>query len=255
MDIIKVENTSYAKYEEVLLRRDNLRKEAEQYQLDFIKTFGDLITESFQLKIECIKKKKMITFCQRQMNQGKDISSAALTAYIEKEMASYQKELDEMLRDVQIARSAGTVTDAELRKIKKIYYALVKLIHPDMHPELSSDETLKGYWNRIVIAYTHNDLDELQALDSLVRMYLTERALGTDCKHEIENLEEKIEKVEHDIDQIVSTNPYLYRLLLADPDEIEEKKHEYRDEIDAYTKYSAELDEVLSAFEIKEMFS
>lgn len=255
MDMIKVENTSYAKYEEVLLRRDNLRKEAEQYQLEFIKIFGDLIAESFRLKIECIKKKKMISFCQRQMNLGRNISSAELTAYIEKKMASYRKELEDMLKDVEVAKSAGTVTDAELRKIKKLYYALVKLIHPDMHPELAGDMTLKDYWNRIVIAYSHNDLAELQELDALVRMYIREHALGTGNVPEIEDIDEKIEKVEQDINKIISTEPYLYKVLLADPGEIQERKQECRDEIDAYTEYAKELDGVLADFEIEEVFS
>ena len=33
---------------------------------------------------------------------------------------------------------------------------------------------------------------------------------------------------------------------------VEEKKQEYRDEIEAYLKYSTELDEILSSFDIKE---
>ena len=59
--VVKVKNVGYAKYEEVLLRRDNLRKDAESFHLEYIRVFGDLITESFRLKVECIRKKKMIT--------------------------------------------------------------------------------------------------------------------------------------------------------------------------------------------------
>ena len=98
-DMIKVTDPQYENYEEVLLRRDNLRKEAELYHLQFIKIFGDLITESFRIKVECIRKKKMITYCQRLMNLGKDINSSDLTKYIEKEMAEYQKELQDMIDD------------------------------------------------------------------------------------------------------------------------------------------------------------
>ena len=47
-DIIKVKNTAYTKYEEVLLRRDNLRKEAEHYHMEYIRVFGDLITDAFE---------------------------------------------------------------------------------------------------------------------------------------------------------------------------------------------------------------
>ena len=171
-DIIKSEDPSYARYEEVLLRRENLRKEAEQYYLEFIKIFGDLIAESFRMKIECIRKKKMISYCQKMMNIGKDVNWNDLTRYIEREMAEYEKELDDIIRDVNATRGARQISDAEVHKVKKMYYALAKLIHPDMHPELADDMTLKDYWEKITRAYQHNDIEELKELDELVRMYL-----------------------------------------------------------------------------------
>ena len=60
MEIIKVKNAALSKYEELLLRRDNLRKQAENYNLAYIREFGDLIEEEFRIKIECIRKKKEI---------------------------------------------------------------------------------------------------------------------------------------------------------------------------------------------------
>lgn len=254
MDIVKVKNVSYSKYEEVLLRRDNLRKEAEEYHLEFIRVFGDLITESFRLKLECIRKKKMIAYCQRLANQGKEIWQSALTSFIEREMLEYQKELDDMINDVRMVKEARAITPLELKRIKDIYYALVKLIHPDIHPELEGDEQLKDYWQRIVIAYRYNNLNELEELDVLVRSYLEGRDIS-DMDLEIENIEERISAVEREIDEIITTNPYLYRLLLNDDKEVERKKQEYRDEIDSYTQYSAQLQEVLDTFEIKEMLS
>ena len=88
----------------------------------------------------------------------------------------------------------------------------------------------------------------------LVRSYLEGRDIS-DMDLEIENIEERISAVEREIDEIITTNPYLYRLLLNDDKEVERKKQEYRDEIDSYTQYSAQLQEVLDTFEIKEMLS
>ena len=254
MDIVKVKNTSYAKYEEVLLRRDNLRKEAENYHLDFIRMFGDLITESFSLKIECIRKKKMIAYCQRMVNQGKEVSQNALFTFIEREMAEYRAELESMLADVRAVKEAREISPLELRKIKDIYYRLVKLMHPDIHPELADDETLKDYWQRTVIAYRYNNLPELEELDVLIRAYLEKLDRG-EAQTEIENLDGKIAAVEKEIEKIISTNPYLYKLLLSDREETERMKQSYRDEIESYTNYSAQLQEVLDTFEIKEMLS
>ena len=54
-ELIKVKNTSYILYEELLLKRENLKKEGEQFYISYLQIFGELMTESFQKKIECIR--------------------------------------------------------------------------------------------------------------------------------------------------------------------------------------------------------
>lgn len=254
MEVVKVKNITYAKYEEVLLRRDSLQKEAEQYHQEYIRIFGDLILESYSLKVECIKKKKMITYCQLQINRGRSISQVELTAYIEKEMMEYEAELRSMAMDVKLAKNAEKISPAEVHRIKKIYHALVKLIHPDMHPELAEDEIIKDYWQRIVIAYRHNQLKEMEELDLLVRSYLDDKGIRPQDIN-VEGIEEKIKAVEEQIEKILTTNPYLCKLILDDEEESRSVKQSYKDEIEAFKKYSAQLDDVLAAFEVKEMLS
>lgn len=253
-EIIKGENRAYEKYEELLIRRDNLRKEASQYHHEFIRFFGDYITESFRLKIECIKKKKMIAYCQKLENQGKKIIASNLAAFIEKEMADYQAELDAMILDVKAAKGAKSITATDLRKIKDIYYGLVKLLHPDLHPELADDEKIKDYWKKIEIAYRHNHLDDLQELDVVVRRYLKRQGYDN-LDIEVEDVEIKIKRVEDEITEIISTNPYLYKLLLYDERSVKEKTMEYKDEIESYKSYSEKLEEILARFKVEEMYS
>ena len=62
-------------------------------------------------------------------------------------------------------------------------------------------------------------------------------------------------EIEKEIEEVITTNPYLYKLILDDEGEIGRKKREYETEISVYRDYSAQLDEVLRAFEIKEMLS
>ncbi|MBQ7557978.1 MAG: hypothetical protein IJT00_07930, partial [Lachnospiraceae bacterium] len=52
-------------YEELLLRRDQLYREAGSYMTAYTREFGDLITSNFELKVECIKQKKTISYCRR----------------------------------------------------------------------------------------------------------------------------------------------------------------------------------------------
>ena len=135
-------------------------------------------------------------------------------------------------------------------KIKKIYYKLVKMIHPDLYPELADDETIKDYWQRIVIAYTYNQLKDLEELELLVTAHLGETGRQVPDL-QVEDLEEKIAAAEEEINRIISTNPYLYKMLLGDTVEIGRRKQEYQDEIASYEMYSAQLDEVLEGFAIE----
>lgn len=254
MDVIKVKNTSYTRYEEVLLRRDNLRKEAEYYHMEYIMVFGDLIIQTFEKKIECIKKKKMIAYCQRQVNRGKKIDEADLDNYIAHEMERYRQDLHSMINDVNAVKDSERISDSEYEMIKKIYYKLVKMIHPDIHPQFADDETIKDYWQRIAIAYTYNRLEELEELELLVISYLEKKEqdmpdIGSDIK--IEDIDYKIAAAEEEISNIINTNPYLYKVLLRNKEDVLRRKQEYLDEIASYDVYSAQLDEILGAFEIE----
>ena len=89
-EIIRVSNSSYAKYEELLTRRDEVRKQAFQYERAYVREFGDLILQVFQIKIECIRKKKTIEYCQAFTNRGQSVDQNALQEYLQKELEEYQ---------------------------------------------------------------------------------------------------------------------------------------------------------------------
>lgn len=255
-DIIRIENSedNLVRYEELLLRRDNLRKKAEQYQINYFKEFGDMIVESFTIRIECIKKKKIIAYCQQQINHGKPINGAQLDHYIQREMLEYQNDLDEMIRHNKAVKESEKISEYDLFKIKKYYHGLAKLIHPDLHPELELDSHIKEFWQKIVLAYEHNQLEDMEELDFQVRKYLEEKG-GNDSEIVIPDLDKKIRRVEEEIDRITSTEPYLYRLLLEDAESVAAKKDELKAEIQSYTDYSRQLDEVIEQFSIERNYS
>lgn len=221
-DIIKITNEqdNLARYEELLLRRDTVRKEAEQYQIRYFREFGDLMVKSFELKIECIRKKKTIAYCQQQINHGKKIDGVQLDKFINREMADYYSDLEMMIQHNKAVKESERISEYDVFKVKKLYHELAKLIHPDLHPDIAGDAQIAEYWQRIVIAYEHNRLEDLEELDFLVRKFLEGRG-GADAEVLIPDLPKKIAKVEGEIEHITGTEPYLYRLLLQDEDAVE----------------------------------
>ncbi len=243
-ELIKVKNEEYSEYEELLLRRDQLRKEAHICQGLYMKEFGDLITTVFEKKISCIQKKKTISFCQAAINRGESVNQDEMQAWIQREMAEYQARLDQMIAENEAAHNMGSVTQAELAKIKRLYHKLTKLLHPDINPKTDAIPELKELWHRVVVSYTGNDLKGLEEAEVLIK-----RALETNdfanMEIEIPNLAEKIKEIREEIQQIKETDPYQYKFLLEDEDLVREKKEALEAELKEYENYEAELDQIM----------
>ena len=89
MDLVKSGDSKYDEYENLLLTRDQLRKEAGQIWTVYLQLFGRLITENYEEKLECIKCKKIIAYYQNAINHGGAVDSAAMQKYLDQEMAGY----------------------------------------------------------------------------------------------------------------------------------------------------------------------
>lgn len=243
-ELIKKDDGRYKKYEELLLRRDQLNKEAGSIHTAYIKEFGELLLEDFELKIECIKKKKEISYCQAAINKGKAINVQEMNSKIEQDMSLYNLQLKEMIANKDAADKAKTVPSYKVERAKRIYRRLAKTIHPDINPKIDENEELRDLWERITIAYNCNDDEELDNLEILVRKVLKENGEAV-TNVEIDDIDERISRLEHEINCIITTEPYTFSELLSSEERINEKKKALNNEISEYKKYSSELTEML----------
>lgn len=253
-ELIVVGNAKLERYKELLLKKDSLTKEAFQYQIAYIKEFGDLITECFEAKIACIEKKKIIAYCQKLINKGLKPNQVDIDRMIEETMKDYYEKLKDMLADNNKLKKESVVSEYVLRKIKSIYYRIAKLIHPDMNPSLKDDEKAKELWNRTAMAYECNCLKDIEELEVLVNEYLE----SIDYKSgdfDIPDIEEKIYKLNEEITNIRETDPYQYKYLLNDVDAVQEKKDSIKSEKQDYIDYAKELDEIIKTFDIERMMA
>lgn len=242
--IMENSKASSDEYEELLLRRDQLFRESGSYMTAYTQEFGDLITANFELKVECIKKKKTISYCRRRMNRGLAIDTTRMQAEIDQEMTLYYTQLKEMLDDTERAKKAGTISEYRLSRAKKIYRRLTKILHPDINKKTAENENLMVLWTRIAEAYQKSDVDELDDLEVLVRRAMEE--MGDDSfELNLDDIETRIERVENQINEILTTEPYIYGEILCD----EEKKQAYKDQLQAehddYEQYLESLTKAL----------
>ena len=113
-----------------------------------------------------------------------------------------------------------------------------------MNPKTNEIPELKELWQRIVVSYRANDLEELEEADILVNKFLVDHHLdGNEIK--IQDIDTKIEKLKEQIQKIKETNPYQYRFLLQDQEAVQNKKRELQKELEEYRVYEQELDQLL----------
>ena len=231
-------------YEELLLRRDQLFRESGSYMTAYTQEFGALITANFELKVECIKKKKTISYCRKRMNRGLAIDTTRMQAEIDQEMTLYYTQLREMLDDTERAKKAGTISEYRLSRAKKIYRRLTKILHPDINKKTAENKNLMELWTRIAEAYQKSDVDELDDLEVLVRRAMEEMG-DNSFELNLDDIETRIERLENQINEILTTEPYIYGEILCD----EEKKLSYREQLQAehddYEQYLKSLTKAL----------
>ena len=120
----------------------------------------DSVSENLAMNSSNMPSVELFSKCRSILKDNGSIYSIypadRLNSYIEAEMSEYEEQLKQMAQEAKDAAEAKTITDADARKIKEIYYRLARKIHPDMRPEYADDKQIMDYWNRIVIAYQNN---------------------------------------------------------------------------------------------------
>ena len=227
-------------YENLILQRDRLEKEAEQYHLEYYHEFGELITDTFQARIDCIALKKSITFCQMKLNAGEEIDPISMQEFVDAGMLAYNAQLEELLSLTEAGKSLEPISLLEVEEIKRIYRRIAKRLHPDICPLTAEEPELMNLFQKALSAYRRNDLKKLREAETLINRFLKEHGEDPEAA-EIENLPEKIADLETEIAQIIEKEPYTYKTLLEDPDAIEKKRAELEAEKEEYLNYKKEL--------------
>lgn len=228
------------RYENLILQRDRLEKEAEQYRMEYFRQFGELIADVFQVRIDCIALKKSIAFCQAKRNAREEPDPISLQEFIDTQMPAYRAQLEELLSLADAGKSLTPISLTEAGKISRIYRRIAKRLHPDICPLTAEEPELMELFQRCLSAYRRNDLKALRETETLINRFLKEHGEAAETE-KIEDLPRKITDIETEIARIIATEPYTYKTLLQDPEAAEAKCRELEEEKGSYLNYRKEL--------------
>ena len=236
-------------YLTLLNKKMSLEKDARRFEREYIKVFGELIERLLQLQIECIKYKKLISIYYKMINNGRHFSRDAALRELSIELKTYYDELEYIQQTRKI--DGRPISSHEMLKIKKLYKKIVNIIHPDVNPDLFSNEIIKDLWNQATEYYHCNDLKKLQEVYFLIIDELKKLNYDIEADIDIKDWETKLSNVKDEIEEIISTDPYLYKDILEDEECIVDQKDHFENEITDYEKYSQDLQMELSRMGIE----
>ena len=244
-ELIHVTNSEYSKYESLLMQRDDYEKQARCSLTGYIHEFGEEENQLFAQQIKCIELKKSITICQVCVNLGEPIDQDAMKKMIDKEMKKYKKKLRDMINESKACRKLNYSSRRVVMEVKKMYHNIAKMIHPDINPNTKDIPGINELWNRCVIAYQVNALDEMKDIEVLASKALKDNGFAGQ-EIEIPDIRKKIKDLKAEITKIITTEPYTYEKILNDPEEGKMRHETIRDSIKEYKDYEKNLNEILA---------
>lgn len=241
MDIIKIENENNRRYEELIVKKDELLSEANSIYINYKILFGDEEIKIYTEEVECIKCKKIVSYLQNLINHEKIFDIEILNAEISKQMLAYRDELANRIEELKSCKESQTVSLYDTMEVKKIYRKLVKILHPDINPMVAENDDLIKLWMDISNAYKMSNLKRMQELEVLANKIIKDNGFTMDLYYNIDNIEEKINELEEEIAIILKSEPYIYKEILHDDDKISELHRHNTQELEKYINYKNEL--------------
>jgi len=189
-----------------------------------------------------LRLKRKAELIQARKNRREKIVLPQIENMLDAEFAEYQSKLNEQIAKMNAALQRGTLTENASRELKKLYLAIVKALHPDLHPDLGEAKIL--LFHNAVAAYERGDINGLRIIDAMVSdPAVPARQTGglALLTKEKERLAKLLQSIRDGITEIMSAYPYTMKSLVQSPARIEARKAELEQHI-------RELQEVLAAY-------
>lgn len=238
----------------LVLERDGLLyQECKNIEMMYLLSVGGLEYKVYEIECAILRLKRKAELIQAKRNRQEKASLAVIEAVLDAEFAEYQAKLNAQIDRMNAAleRSHGEkLTDIEVREMKKLYRAVVKTLHPDLHPG-QSDARIQLF-HHAVEAYENGDLDELRIISEMVADLVLPEVAADGLAYlakEKERLSNLIMRIQERISLIKSTYPYTMKDLVQSPEKIQARKDELEEEIRQLNEllgiYTARIAEML----------
>jgi hypothetical protein len=232
----------------LMLERDELvYHECKNIEMRYMLAVGGLEYRIYLFECEILRMKREIEIVQMYRNRQESFVVKDIETELDREFAQYQAELDAQMERMNAAleRNQGEMLSVdESDELKRLYRALVKALHPDLHPGQS--EAKVRLLKNAMEAYQRGDVASLRVISEMVQ----ESVLPDDIdgwallKREKERLEGLVQALRDEIAEVKSTFPYTMKTFVQDAELVRARKEDLE-------KYLQELNELHAIYVAK----
>lgn len=225
----------------LLTERDELTfVQCRNIEARYMIELGSLEIALYKMQCKVLRAKRKLSLVQQKINRKEVVNDKDIEAILDEEFEQYQKELDEKLHKLNFAISysnAECLSAEETKELKKIYHKVVKHLHPDLHPDLSSEEIELFF--RAVTAYDAGDIETMRIIEKTLigdEEFETPKDTVKEMMAERDSLSQMVQKIKDQINEIKKSFPYNTIELLENKEKLAEKRLEYEQAIEQYTE-------------------
>lgn len=237
----------------VLERDELLYVECKNIEMAYMLELGGLEYKAYELHCTLLRLKRKVELIQARKNRQEKVIISKIEEILDLEFVQYQKKLEEQIDKMNAAidrSNMEALSKEESREFKKLYRTIVKVLHPDINPDLSEGKI--QLFHKAMEAYEHGDIKGLRIISSMVtHLELPEESkeISTRLAEEKERISKLLQSLKEEISNIKFNYPYTMKPFIQSSEKIEERKEELKERISQVEKslmvYKAKIEEML----------
>jgi len=197
----------------------------------YLEKLGYLQLEILEKQTEVSRLSMKMKLIQAAINRDEPPDLAAIEQELNTRLKAYYAQIEVQSAAIDDAKMvlSHLISEEETTKLKEIFRALCKRLHPDLNPDQNEEE--RELFIKVKAAYDLQRLSDLQHILLYMNDSKHEKLTVLTCdekRERIAHLKNQIETLEGKIEKLKQSFPFTVKALIFDDEYISQQQEEFR---------------------------